>query len=490
MATTTQPVPEDGNQAALAVPPPDEDDEGLWAVLLDYIEEGTVVPVVGRDLLVVETADATGQPTRALLYSLIAKELARALKVAVDPTAFEGHNPLGVVASEFIVQGGVPNTIYRELPGVVARINQRRVPGMPEALRKLAAIDRFTVFVTTTFDPLLGECVAAVRRAMPAVLTYAPRRSDELAGFKIGATRDRTLEMLNALPAPVIVHILGRLSSTPNYVVTEEDAFEFVYSLQETRPEGFFDLLAQMKLLIVGCRFPSWLVRFFLRTSRRKRLLQSALDRTDFVVDPWAADDASLVQFLRNFKTQTEIFTRYTPTGFVDELYRRWRERAGPGAGAAADVFRPGSVFVSYASEDAAAAARIAGQIAATQLPVWLDRLEMGAGDEWARKIRRSIDMAAAFVPILSRSCAAAEGEREFRKEWRHAYQVKSGLPQTEPFIYPLVIDDLSRGSDVIDQELRAIHWDAPEQDGSLSAAFTDKLRKAYRGAQLRTMRG
>ncbi len=35
----------------------EEDHELLWAVLLDYIEEGTVVPVLGRDLLEVETAE-------------------------------------------------------------------------------------------------------------------------------------------------------------------------------------------------------------------------------------------------------------------------------------------------------------------------------------------------------------------------------------------------------------------------------------------------
>lgn len=464
-------------------------DETLWAVLLDYIEEGTVVPVVGRDLLEVEMVEAPGQTVKVLLYTRIAMGLAQVLRVRVDQAAFEGFNPLGAVASEYILGGGDPNRIYRVLPGVVNEISQKRAPVMPEALRKLASIDRFKVFVTTTFDPLLASCLAEVRNALPAVLAYSPSGPGPLTEFKVGATRDDTSKILSELPAPVVVHILGKLSSTPNYVVTEEDAFEFVYRLQETRPEGLFDLLAQMKLLIVGCRFPSWLVRFFLRTSRRKRLLQSALDRTDFVVDASAGEDAALVQFLRNFKTQTEIFTKYDPMGFVDELYRRWSERRGAGNDATSDFMTPCSVFISYASEDAVAAAQIAATIGESKLPVWLDRGRLGAGDVWARKIRRNIDVAAAFVPILSRSCLA-QVSREFRKEWRHAFEVKSGLPQNEMFIYPLVIDDVPKSSPEFDVELRALDWDAAGPDGSIPEGFSDRLRKAFRGAQLRGIRG
>jgi hypothetical protein len=471
---------------------PDQDEETLWSVLLDYIDEGTVVPVVGRDLLVVESQDSAGSAAEVPLYSLIAEELDRKLfnRPAARPPDAEmlsGPNPLGAVASDFIVQGGNPNRIYSVLPQILTSIQKQRVHGMPDALRKLAEITPFRVFVTTTFDPLLAECVEKIRQVAPNVMAYAPGAASTLADFKIGTTRAATLELLKGLP-PVVVHILGKVSSTPNYVVTEEDAFEFVYLLHDTRPEGLFDLLAQMKMLIVGCRFPSWLVRFFLRTARRKRLLQSSLDRTDFVVDPAAAEDAALVQFLRNFKTQTEIFTRYQPTEFVDQLHKRWIERTGDHADPAADFTTPMSIFVSYASQDAAAAARIAGLIGDARLPVWRDRSRLGSGDDWARKIARNIDVAAAFVPILSRS-TLVDGQREFRREWRQALHVKEGLPQAEQFIYPLVIDDVPRGSEQIDRELRALDWDELAPDSPLPLSFVDRIRKAYRAAQMRGIR-
>jgi hypothetical protein len=286
------------------------------------------------------------------------------------------------------------------------------------------------------------------------------------------------------------VHLLGRYSSVPNYVVTEEDAFEFVYSLQETPPEGLFDLVAHMNLLIVGCRFPHWLVRFFLRTARRQRLLLSSPGRTDFLVDPTAPQDASLVQFLRDFKTQTEVFTRYGPVEFVGELSRRWQLRVrGDGGDPTADPITPSAIFISYASEDGEAAAQVADQIAARGLPVWRDRGRLGAGDDWERKIRRNIEAAGAFVPLLSRS-SLKTGSREFRKEWRRALGVKAGLPQNDPFIYPIALDDVPRNSPEIDEELRALNWDVRGNGGTLSEGLLDRLRQAYRSAQMRGIPG
>lgn len=84
---------------------PEQDDESLWGILLDYIDEGTVVPVVGRDLLTV-TTPANGTPAHQVpLYSLIAAELAKdLLRSDVEAATLSGPNPLGA-ASEYIVRG-------------------------------------------------------------------------------------------------------------------------------------------------------------------------------------------------------------------------------------------------------------------------------------------------------------------------------------------------------------------------------------------------
>ena len=58
-----------------------------------------------------------------------------------------------------------------------------------------------------------------------------------------------------------------------------------------------------------------------------------------------------------------------------------------------------GAVFVSYASQDAAAASRICDALRAGGIEVWLDQSELRGGDVWDQKIRREIHDCALSSP-------------------------------------------------------------------------------------------
>jgi hypothetical protein len=62
-----------------------------------------------------------------------------------------------------------------------------------------------------------------------------------------------------------------------------------------------------------------------------------------------------------------------------------------------------GAVFLSYASEDAEAAERIATALRAGGIEVWFDRSELRGGDVWDQSIRRQIRSCALFIPVISR---------------------------------------------------------------------------------------
>ena len=62
----------------------------------------------------------------------------------------------------------------------------------------------------------------------------------------------------------------------------------------------------------------------------------------------------------------------------------------------------PPSVFLSYASEDRAAARAIRDALATTGLDVWYDESDLDGGDVWDQKIRRQIRECDFFVPIVS----------------------------------------------------------------------------------------
>ncbi len=60
------------------------------------------------------------------------------------------------------------------------------------------------------------------------------------------------------------------------------------------------------------------------------------------------------------------------------------------------------AVFVSYASQDAAAANKICDALRAAGVEVWFDQDELTGGDAWDRKIRQQIKDCALFVPLIS----------------------------------------------------------------------------------------
>jgi len=60
------------------------------------------------------------------------------------------------------------------------------------------------------------------------------------------------------------------------------------------------------------------------------------------------------------------------------------------------------AVFLSYASQDAEAARRIADTLRAAGIEVWFDQSELRGGDVWDQKIRHQIRECALFLPIIS----------------------------------------------------------------------------------------
>jgi hypothetical protein len=462
--------------AADPAPPPAPSDSALagerekelWRNLLLLIEAGEVVPIVGRELLEVGPRD---KPTH--LYSWLAERVAAELKVPFDPQE-PTKDPLNSVACRYLATHDDARPIYINVFEQSAGLPAL---GIPEALLKLAAIDKFKLFVTTTFDGSLKSAVDKVRfNGLPRtdLRAYTPSDFTDLPST------------VATLAVPTVFHLLGKVSPTANYVVTEEDALEFVHSLQSARPTMLFSELHRKDLLVIGCRFPAWLIRSFLRLSRPDRLLMGR-GSTVFVVDTGAREDRALIDFLRTFRTRTEVFELDGPFEFVDQLYARWQERAArqtpaPDPGAQSRP-REGSIFLSYASEDRAVVELIAKALAEAKLDVWFDREQLTGGDAFEDEIRTNVRRSSLFVPVLSRRCLDA-GERYFRMEWKAAFRKAEMLPSSYKFVYPVVIDDVPYQSEALPSELTTLSWVSFAQDSI--PAFVEGIKTRYRANQAR----
>src|SRR5581483_10011046 len=186
----------------------------FWDQLIELIEEGRVVPVVGQDLLTVP-----GAGNRQLFYPYLADRLATYLEVT--PGNLPEGNELDTVACRYLAEGNdrpAPR-IYTALKKIGAEADALSVP---EPLLQLAAIEPFQLFVTTTFDSFLTRALNQVRfqgNAKTRVLAYSPSKKEDLPGSP------------GEDGIPTVYHFLGKLSATPNYVVTQWDLVEFFHAL-------------------------------------------------------------------------------------------------------------------------------------------------------------------------------------------------------------------------------------------------------------------
>ena len=89
------------------------------------------------------------------------------------------------------------------------------------------------------------------------------------------------------------------------------------------------------------------------------------------------------------------------------------------------------AIFLSYASQDAAAARRICDALHAVGLDVWFDQSAPRRGDAWDASIRRQIKECTLFVPVISANTQARE-EGCFRRAWNLAHSA------VEEFLQPL----------------------------------------------------
>jgi hypothetical protein len=447
----------------------------FWDQLLQLIEEGRVVPVIGQDLLQIEV-DGRTRP----LYLWLAERLAEYLEVPAADLPENGA--LHEVASRFLEQGGQLEEIY---PAIKSIAPPRESLAVPEPLLQLARIRPFKLFVTTTFGPLLETAINQVRfggQPRTQVYAYSPSAAQDLE------------QPLDALDRPVVYHLFGRLSAVPDYAVTEEDMLELVHSLQSEsqRPSLLLDELARRQLLLLGNSFPDWLGRFFLRVAKRERLWL-ARGKTDIVADARMRDDPGFSAFLQGFSSRTRIYQGGGAVEFVAELSRRWTERhpeseaAPPAGGETRAIGDPlqmlaGSVFLSYASEDRPVVDALRQELEAAGVDVWFDRQALEPGDDYAAKIKRNIENASLFIPILSRSTLTPQ-RRFFRIEWDHADKVAVQVPPSMRYIVPVAIDDVSPNDPAIPERFRRTNWVRLE-GGRPNPELIAVLRQLFRDYQ------
>jgi TolB-like protein len=141
-----------------------------------------------------------------------------------------------------------------------------------------------------------------------------------------------------------------------------------------------------------------------------------------------------------------------------------------------------GAVFLSYASEDAEAAARLCAGLRAAGVEVWFDQSELRGGDAWDHHIRSQIRDCALFIPIIS-SHTQSRPEGYFRLEWDLADQRSHMIVRSKAFIIPVCVDRTPDGGAEVPEMFLKVQW-TRLPDGMPTPAFCDRIVNLLRGVE------
>lgn len=351
---------------------------------MTVVERGDVIPIVGRDLLVLDEAGGK----RRFLYRELALKLAVVLGIPVSELPAEAE--IEDVARRFLEQPGADRQkLYVELSELVQQL-PRDPAALPEPLRRLASIEPLRIFVSTTYDDLLAEALRARDAVSVREYAYAPHTSSEDLPSRLEAGE------------VAVYYLLGRPGGLGEYVVTEEDTIELVHGLQTkleiSQGRELQHLGAQLQkkqLLFLGCGFPDWLMRFFIRTLRGQRFSAERERPRTRVADERAGQDDAFAAFLR--QCGARVYAEGA-ADFVQQLAERLsRRRSAPAAPVAGRAAASPRVLLACAPEDEEHARPVADK-----LTLWgiehaiIDLYDAGDG------ARALLDGCVAYVAFLS----------------------------------------------------------------------------------------
>lgn len=436
-----------------------------WKLFIDELNEGGLVPVIGPELLQVEI---DGQKQYFRLW--LARQLANELNLSSEGLEKELH-PVQEVMLRHYRQNN-PNSIkpYQFIKSLINRKQWQT----PDALLKLASIEKFNFFLTTIWEPFLERAIIESRNLQYNQLCIMENnlavRPDDIDKFTSRSARQQFdpsyIEKLYSDEAPPSVYYLfGRPSSLKTYALSEDDILEAYLMFQSVsyRPDKLISYLSKRRLLMLGCNFPNWLTRFFISLTSPDP--KNPSPQPVFVMsDSVCMQDQNLTDFLK--RKDAFVVTDISVESFIEQFYDHWKKT---NSGIKCNVtsenpFTSGSIFISYASEDKKHAEILFNEIKNMDLPVWFDKRELKPGDEWSAKIHRNILESSIFIPLIS-SNSLSRMQKPFVKqkpfviqEWEYAdklFSDSAGLPR----IMPVLIDDTSYDDNRIPLSFRKLHW-------------------------------
>jgi len=194
------------------------DAEEFWEDLLAFVEDRRVIPVVGGELLTIEDQGQTVPLYRAVAERLLDKYRASTPELPGGDALGKGRE-LSDAVTALASAGKRIKDLYRPIYDILRTLlSTHREP--PVALRQLAAIRHFDLFVTATPDDLLARALNTERfggAPQTDQLEYAP---------KLPTARGRDIPEIMSSQYAAVFYLFGKADASPFFAIHDEDALD------------------------------------------------------------------------------------------------------------------------------------------------------------------------------------------------------------------------------------------------------------------------
>ena len=411
------------------------ENEKIWEILLDAIDQKRVVPIIGDEFFYATVNGETVNYKQYILKSLIRKfnppkELAPDFNMIAD--LIKVNNQMQSLMGSF----SNATSIYYEIGDIV-----KNTPVVcDQCLKDFLSSFKFPLILTTSYIPGLET----ILNDDVIIKAY-----DKTPRIDIGNVNSQN---------STLYYLFGKCSkANKTYMVTEDDLLDYMHLWHniETRPHNISEYLSDKFLLLIGCNYPNWLFRFFWHSIKNFNLLSGNEGLKGIVASSMLNSDNELSRFLSRVQTQTYANGKV----FMTELKNRKRSDVQI-EDEEKDGYTPNDalcdVFLSYSHRDYDTVAKIADIFEKFGAKVWFDSTALRGSDLYDKIINEKISECQRFVPILSMT---TETERRgyFRKEWSWALD-ELRFRLGSPYIAPISIDNLDYASSHIPKEFKETH--------------------------------
>lgn len=401
-------------------------DMDRWEQLINEIEEGDVIPVIGPDLLVepkIINIDDDHKRKENLHQQLISY-IAAQTNVQNCPRTFSqlvyDENYKKMVRNE--------NKIYNLIHQILCNVDQiAEIDSKPsQLLIDLLGTKKFPFVITTSFTPVVENAMREIWGDVNVLnFNNNPQGSSQEKGGDIRSPKD--------MRRPTVYYMFGKFcnnseSKDPRFVVTDSDMMRFCSSWIKGYgvPKILTESMKKKYLLILGNNYSDWLFRFVwygLRSTTNEM-------KSDVVVNDSAEE--SFKQFLERLET----FFQEDPSEVIKRIKESIEVRDNSSS---LQSLYDTDVFISYSHSDKEVAQNLYEALSGKELKVWFDDDSIKKAADWKMSIESGIRSTRLFLPILSKN---VEQEsiipHEYRTEWSIAADLSSRMGGRS-FIVPFV---------------------------------------------------